>query len=57
MELVDGWISARELIHIVYGFFRLWAIVAVCLHVLNYLGALGYGVRFVEGFCSSRSVE
>ena len=57
MEVTDGWISAREFIHIVYGFVRRWAIVTVRLHVLYYSGALGNGVRCVEGFCYSRSVE
>ena len=57
MEIADYCFSAREFIHIVYGFVRRWAIVAVRLHVLKYMGALGDGVRCVEGFCSSRSVE
>ena len=41
MEVADGWLSDREFVHIVSGFVRSWAIVAVCLHVLNYSGALG----------------
>ena len=57
VEVADCWLSAREFIHIVYGFVRRWAIIAVRLHVLKYLGALGNGVHCVEGFCSSRSVE
>ena len=57
MELADFWLSAREFIHIFYDFVRRWVIVAVRLHVLKYLGALGNGVRCVEGFCSSRFVE
>ena len=51
MEVADYWHSARELIHIVYGFVLRWAIVTVRLHVLYYSGALGNGVRCVEGFC------
>ena len=57
MEIADFWLSSREFIHIVYGFIRRWSIVAVSLHVLKYSGSLGNGVHFVEGFCSSRSVE
>ena len=57
MEVAYCWLSSREFIHIDYGFVRHWVIIAVRLHVLKYLGALGNGVRCVEGFCSSRSVE
>ena len=57
MELADCWLSAREFIHIVYGFFRRWAIVALCLNVLKYTGAVGNGVCCVERPCFSRSIE
>ena len=46
MEVADYCLSAREFIHIVYGFVRRWAIVTVRLNVLKYTGAVGNGVRF-----------
>ena len=57
MEVADCCISAREIIHIVYGFVRRWTIVTVRFNVLKYMGAVGNSVRCVERLCSSRSVE
>ena len=56
-ELEDCWLSARESIHIVYGFVRRWVIVKVRFDVLKYTDAVGNGVRCVERLCSSQSVE
>ena len=57
MEVEDCWLSAREFIHIVYGFVRRWVIVSVRLNVLKYTGTVENGERFVERLCSSWSVE
>ena len=47
MEVVDCWISAREIIHIVYGFFQRWEIFTDRFNVLKYTGAVGNGVRCI----------